>query len=157
MTGSRRRSAASACGITPLLAASDVRGDWISCQRQRVTPGASTDPAYWARRMFADPPPWVGAALALRDRLVGLVGIRPSSRDTFAVLARSENEVIVGTDDRHLDFRASVRCSDGFVDVTTIVQVHNRLGWFYLLPVRLVHASMVRSMLARAARLERAA
>ncbi|WP_309104705.1 DUF2867 domain-containing protein [Microbacterium sp.] len=157
MTRSRGRGSAFACEITPLLAASGVRGDWISWQRQQVTSGSSTDPAEWARRIFSDPPRWVGAALALRDRLVGLVGIRPSSRETFAVLARSGDEVIVGTDDRHIDFRASVRCSDGFVDVTTIVQVHNRLGWFYLLPVRLVHASMVRSMLARAARLERAA
>lgn len=150
-----RRSASSCSGeLTPLLAASEVRGDWISCQRQPVTPSASTDPSEWAHRIFHDPPLWVGAAVALRDRLVRLVGIRPSSRETFAVLARNDTEVIVGTDDKHLDFRASVRCGDGFVDVITVVHVHNALGRLYLLPVRLVHASMVRSMLARAARLD---
>lgn len=138
---------------TALLSASGVRGDWISCQRQPITQRASTDPAEWARRLFHDPPAWVGAALALRDRAVGLIGIRPTEPDSFAVLAGNDTEVIVGTDDRHLDFRTSVRCAHGSVDVITVVQIHNALGWLYLLPVRVMHPLMVRRMLRRTAAL----
>ena len=71
-----------------------------------------------------------------------------------ALLAASgirRDEVLVGSDDRHLDFRASVRCAPGAVEMVTIVQIHNALGWVYLLPVRLVHSLMVRRMLRRAA------
>lgn len=136
---------------TALLAASGVRPDWSSVQRLAVTPLASTDPAHWAHRMFHDPPAWIAATLALRDRAVRLVGLRTPSRDGFVVLTRTDDEVLVGSDDRHLDFRASVRCGHGSVDVITVVQVHNRLGWLYLLPVRLAHPFMVRRMLRRAA------
>lgn len=136
---------------TTLLTASGIRGDWTDCQRQPVSPRASTDPAEWARKLFHDPPAWIAGALSVRDRAVALLGLKASSRETFRVLARNEEEVIVGSDDRHLDFRAAVRCTDGVVEVITFVQIHNVLGRLYLGPVRLVHALMVRRMLRRAA------
>jgi hypothetical protein len=136
---------------TTLLTASGIRDDWGDCQRQPVSPHACAKPTEWASSLFHDPPTWVASALSLRDRAVALLGLRVTSRETFRVLAQNEQEVLVGSDDRHLDFRASVRCSDGTVDVITFVQVHNRLGWLYLAPVRVVHPFMVRRMLARAA------
>lgn len=148
-TPSRAKSAVAA--PTPLLIASGVRDDWSDCQRQPVTANASTDPAEWASRLFHDPPRWVAAALSLRDRVVATLGLRAASPDTFGVLAQDGEEVLLGSDDRHLDFRASVRCADGFVDVTTFVQIHNLLGRLYLRPVRLVHGVMLRRMLRRAA------
>ncbi|MFI9534437.1 DUF2867 domain-containing protein [Nocardia fusca] len=137
---------------TALLLASGIRDDWSDCQRQPVTPNASTDPAEWARRIFHDPPRWVAAALSVRDRVVAILRLRSASPETFRVLARNGDEVLVGSDDRHLDFRASVRRTDDTVDVITFVEIHNLLGRLYLGPVRLVHASMVRQMLRRAAR-----
>jgi hypothetical protein len=136
---------------TTLLAASGIRDDWSDCQRQPVSPHACTNPSEWASRLFHDPPTWVASALSLRDRAVAFLGLRATSRETFGVLAQNEQEVLVGSDDRHLDFRASVRCSDGTVYVITFVQIHNRLGWLYLTPVRVVHPFMVRRMLGRAA------
>jgi hypothetical protein len=136
---------------TALLIAAGVRDDWSDCQRQPVTANASTDPAEWARRLFHDRPPWVATALSLRDRAVATLGLRAASPETFRVLAQNEQEVLVGSDDRHLDFRASVRCADGAVNVTTYVQIHNLLGRLYLGPVRLVHGAMLQRMLRRAA------
>jgi len=136
---------------TALLAASGIRRDWSSRQQLRVSPRASADPAEWARVLFQDPPRWVASALAARDRAVGFLGLRATSHDRFGVRAENEHEVLVGSDDRHLDFRASVRCAPGTVEVVTFVQIHNALGRVYLLPVRLVHSPMVRRMLRRAA------
>lgn len=102
--------------------------------------------------LFHEPSATMTAVLAVRDRLVALVGLRPSSRDSFRVLARNGDEVLVGSDDRHLDFRASVRCTRHTVDVVTYVEVHNLLGRLYLIPVRMVHAAIVRGMLRRAAK-----
>ncbi|MFB9316100.1 DUF2867 domain-containing protein [Cryptosporangium minutisporangium] len=136
---------------TTLLTASGIRDDWSDRQRQPVSPCACTDPGEWARSLFHNPPSWVASALSLRDKAVALLGIRAATPETFRVLARNEHEVLVGSDDRHLDFRASVRCADGTVDVVTFVQIHNLLGRLYLAPVRLGHAFMLRRMLARAA------
>lgn len=145
------RAYSAAASPTTLLIASGIRDDWSDCQRQPVSPRACTDPSEWTSRLFHDPPKWVATALSLRDRVVRLLGLRVTSSETFRVLAQNDHEVLVGRDDRHLDFRASVRCWDGAVDVITFVQVHNLLGWLYLCPVRIVHPSMVRKILRRAA------
>lgn len=137
---------------TALLQASDIRGDWASRQRQPVTAHACADPAVWTAALFHEPSAAMTAVLAVRDRLVARVGLRPASRDSFRVLARDGDEVLVGSDDRHLDFRASVRCTRHTVDVVTYVEVHNLLGLLYLVPVRMVHAAIVRGMLRRAAK-----
>src|SRR5687768_11260930 len=86
----RARPHSAVAGPTALLTASGVRDDWSDCQRLPGTPSASKDPAEWARRLFHDPPPWVAAALSLRDRVVGSLGLRPASSDAFRVLAQSE-------------------------------------------------------------------
>ncbi|WP_246190566.1 DUF2867 domain-containing protein [Agromyces agglutinans] len=147
----RPRAYSAEASPTALLAGARIRNDWSSRQRQPVTSRASADPAEWTRLLFHTPPTWVVSGLAIRDRLVALVGLRPVTEDTFRVLAQSEQEVLLGSDDRHLDFRASVRCAHGTVDVVTFVQVHNALGWLYLVPVRLVHSMIVRRMLRHAA------
>ncbi|GAA3011814.1 DUF2867 domain-containing protein [Streptosporangium longisporum] len=147
----RARAHPAVASPTTLLTASGIRGDWTDRQRQPVSAHACTDPAEWARRLFHDPPAWVTAALSVRDRAVRLLGLRTTSQESFPVLARDEKEVLVGVDDRHLDFRAAVRCDDGAVDVITFVQVHNTLGRLYLGPVRLVHPPLVRGLLRRAA------
>jgi hypothetical protein len=150
MTG-RARAYSTDASPTVLLTASGIRPDWTDCQRQPVSSRACTDPAVWARVLFHESPAWVRSALSIRDRAVALLGLQPTTRDNFPVLAQNEEEVLVGSDDRHLDFRAAVRCADGAVDVITFVQIHNELGRFYLAPVRLVHALMVRKMLQSAA------
>ena len=135
---------------TTLLLASGIRDDWTNGQRQPLSPNASADPAEWARVLFHEPSKAVTTTLAVRDRLVALVGLRTSSDESFRVVAREDDEVLIGSDDRHLDFRASIRCLDGAVDVITFVQIHNLLGRLYFLPVRLVHGAIVRRMLRRA-------
>lgn len=150
-SGRTGRAYSVAAAPTALLTESGIRADWTSRQRQPVSERASTDPVEWAHRLFQDPPARVAAVLALRDRAVALVGLRPTSPSTFDVLQRTEREALVGMDDRHLDFRASVVCHPHGVDVTTFVQIHNRLGRLYLLPVRVLHSLVVRRMLGRAA------
>jgi uncharacterized protein DUF2867 len=146
------RPFATTAGATPLLTAAGLRRDWADCQRLPVSPRASGAADAWADALFADPPPWVSAALRTRDRAVRAVGLRPAGTSTFPVVARTADEVLVGSDDRHLDFRASVRHTGRAVDVTTVVQTHGLLGRTYLAPVRVVHGALVRAMLQRAAR-----
>ncbi len=130
-------------GTLPRVDASDV----FVIERRRET---STDPEAWARAIFDDPPRWVAALMGVRERLVGLVGIE-RSQETFAVIERSEDEVLLGADAAHLDFRTAVRCEPTRVVMSSAVQVHSRRGRLYHAPIRRIHPPIVRAMLARAA------
>jgi CRP-like cAMP-binding protein len=123
--------------------------------QQRTTSavaGLPQDPQVWADALFRDPPRWVAAALGLRERLVGLVGIDRGGPASFDTVVRSDDEVLLGTDEQHLDFRAGVFREVDRVVLTTVVQLHNRRGRAYFALVRLVHPSIVRAMMNRATR-----
>jgi hypothetical protein len=114
--------------------------------------------------MPATPEPWAEAALrlpavargmmALRQAVVGLLGIRrePSMRAGFPVVARTEEELLLGVDDSHLDFRLAVLTAEETVTLTTVVKIHNRRGRLYFAVVRRIHPFMVRAMLRNAHR-----
>ncbi|TIV23176.1 MAG: DUF2867 domain-containing protein, partial [Mesorhizobium sp.] len=74
----------------------------------------------------------------------------------FPVLSRSENELVLGVDDRHLDFRASILLGalndEGAFEVvvTTVVHCHNTFGRAYLTLIKPFHVLVVRSNLSRA-------
>jgi hypothetical protein len=137
---------------TPLLAGALPRVDWSDAYVVRCTGAAPADPQVWADAVFRDPPVWVRALLAAREALVGLAGIDRAGTSAFDTVARTGDEVLLGIDQRHLDFRASVRREHGRVVVSTVVQIHNRRGRLYSAVVRRVHPVVVRAMLRRAAR-----
>jgi uncharacterized protein DUF2867 len=128
------------------------RVDFADASAVAVRPGAPDDPQVWADAVFRDPPAWVAALMGLRQTLVGLVGIRPSGASAFDTRARTADEVLLGADDAHLDFRASVRREPDRVVLSTVVRLRNRRGRLYFALVRPLHPVIVRGMLARAAR-----
>ncbi|MES1954938.1 DUF2867 domain-containing protein [Salinisphaera hydrothermalis] len=123
-----------------------------------------------ARCVLGHPPVWFKGLISLRDILVAGLNIKTSRRlrgdaeaddaahiDFFRVLAVSENEVIIGEDDRHLDFRGSVLIrpvpgrAEAELIATTVVHCHNRLGKAYLMIIAPFHRLVIRSNLSRAA------
>lgn len=138
--------------VTPLLAAALERVDWSDAYAVPCDRGMPADPQVWADAVFRDPPGWVLALLGLRQALVGLVGIERADSAAFNTLARRDDEVLLGTDAGHLDFRVSIWRTSDAVTVTTVVQCHNRRGRLYSMLVRRVHPAVVRAMLSRAAR-----
>jgi hypothetical protein len=123
-----------------------------------------------ARSTLGDPAPWIRLLLGLRDTLVAGFGVKTTQEvrraaiadnaeriDFFRVLARSDRELILGEDDRHLDFRLSLLLRarpDGSGDelvATTDVRCHNPLGRLYLAPIARFHRLVVISNLSRAA------
>jgi hypothetical protein len=128
------------------------RVDFADAFAVPARPGTPDDPQAWADAVFRDPPAWVAALMGLRQALVGLVGIRRGDASAFATRARTADEVLLGTDDGHLDFRATVRREPDRVVLTTAVRLRNRRGRAYFAVVRPIHPVVVRGMLARAAR-----
>ncbi|HXV94465.1 MAG TPA: DUF2867 domain-containing protein [Pseudonocardia sp.] len=136
---------------TPLLAAALPRVHHADAFAVARRPGTPADPQVWADALFRDPPRWVVAALGLRQALVGLAGIPRSRPSSFDTVARRADEVLLGTDDEHLDFRASVLVEPERVVLSTVVTLHGARGRAYFALVRLVHPAIVRAMLTRAA------
>jgi len=117
-----------------------------------------------AMGMFEDPPGWITSLMAVRDGVVGLVGLKTSkglvARERqgkvgiFPVRHSSATEVVLGEDDKHLDFRVWVHVepqgSGCRVTVSTVVRTHNRLGRAYLATIMPFHRLISRQMLSRA-------
>lgn len=125
--------------------------DFVDAFAVRLRPGMPTDPARWAAAIFDSPPSWVRALLAAREAAVGLVGIDRGGRSAFALRAHTASAAVVGTDARHLDFRAVVTVERTRVVLTTVVRLHNRRGRAYFALVRRVHPAVVKAMFTRAA------
>lgn len=115
-----------------------------------------------ARRLFLGQPPRL---MRLRDALVRPFGLKTSPKGSrpalrlvpgerigiFQVYARSEQELLLGQDDRHLDFRLCLRVvGDGTATLATLVRFHNFVGRAYFFLVRPFHARIVKGMLRRA-------
>ncbi len=124
-----------------------------------LPPGASTDVEVWRRNLFASPPVIVRRLLRLRDFLVRPLGLRGASEagplEGFPVLGRRGDEVLMGLDDRHLDFRVSLRLlqsggAANALQLTTTVTFHGAPGRLYFALVRPFHRRIVPAMLRSA-------
>ncbi len=137
----------------------------------RLPLGASRDPDLLARFMFSQQPSWIVILMSIRDSVVGRLGLKtgkqlatlatsanPNRVGIFKVYSTSETEMVLGEDDKHLDFRVSVLCSGGpapessrQLTVSTVVHCHNQLGRAYILAIAPFHRMAVKAILRRAA------
>ncbi|MEY4730672.1 MAG: hypothetical protein RL020_1830 [Pseudomonadota bacterium] len=124
--------------------------------------------------VVAKTPQWVNTLMSIRNRAVTLVGlknlgnlsdIKPSKSagdykvgdriGIFSLLFLSENEIILGDSDKHLEARVSIcKIQEGTrhsVAVSTVVHIHNMLGRVYLFFVVPVHKIIVPAMLKKIA------
>jgi hypothetical protein len=127
--------------------------------------GQNLDAAEGARRVFAQAPRWIKALLGLRNLMVKPFGLKPGRDRTapaapqigiFPVIHQTPGEVLMGLNDRHLDFRVSlaIRNLDAGrqdISVSTAVRTHNLFGRGYLAVVKPFHRLIVPTMLRQAA------
>ncbi len=137
--------------------------------RLDVVPAPSIDAV--ALCLLETAPDWVVTLLRVRNAVVRPFGLKtdtptpqqaqgelsPGDRvGIFRVFARYDDEVLLGEDDRHLDFRVSIRVRrdpSGCVAVmTTVVCFNNWFGRAYFLPVAPFHRVIVPAMMKRGAR-----
>jgi hypothetical protein len=122
--------------------------------------------------IFAHHPLWMKLLLIARNKVAYLIGLdAPSAseilhvaiKDRYAVGEKigvwpifwlSEDEVLAGRNNKHLDFRLSVlKVADGdgtSVVVSTICSVHNLSGKLYLFCIAPFHRYGVRKLMANA-------
>jgi hypothetical protein len=135
----------------------------------RLPAGANDDLEALARAGFERQAWWIRALTRVRDAMMAPVGVK-SSRAVgaaaaargpvigfFPLLSKSAGELVVGEDDRHLDFRVALLLRAGAAGgrelvVVTVVHCHNWLGWTYLAVIAPFHRVIVRASLEQAAR-----
>jgi hypothetical protein len=133
--------------------------------------GTSADPDILWRFLISQQPSWIGWLVNVRDAIVACFGLKTAkhlatlSSDAnagrigiFKVYGKSETEIVLGEDDKHLDFRLSVlRTPDpsatlgGQLTVSTVVHCHNLLGRAYISVIAPFHRQVVKASLRRAA------
>jgi hypothetical protein len=132
---------------------------------------ACEDPDVLARFIFAVQPSWIGALTNVRDAIVAGFGLKTAKQlatlsvdpaaerlGIFRIFETNATEVVLGENDKHLDFRVSVLCtrhagpnSGAQVTLSTVVHCHNRLGRMYLSVIAPFHRQVVKASLRRAA------
>lgn len=135
---------------------------------------AIADPEQLARFIFAHQPAWIAALMRVRDALVVGFGLKTAGAlkgapahdrapriSIFRIYETHADEILLGEDDKHLDFRVSVlhrprgAAAPGGrqLVVSTVVHCHNRLGRAYIALIAPFHRQVVRACLRRAARI----
>ncbi len=123
-------------------------------------------------KMAASTPEWVNWLMALRNKAVSIVGLKDLGHlgeieqfkpgadykigdrvGIFSVLFMSDNEIILGESDKHLDVKLSVYKSNenkpNTVSISTVVHIHNSFGRLYMLFVIPMHKIIAPSMLKK--------
>jgi hypothetical protein len=143
--------------------------DWADCYELKI-PNSDLTAITAARTMLSRFPFWVRLLIRVRDTVMGLFGVRssrehredePEKIGFFPVVSKSDDQVVVGFDDRHLDFRVviDVRSDEqGYrlVDATTLVRRNIWLGRIYLAIITPFHRLIVASTLANLGKLMQA-
>lgn len=121
------------------------------------------DASTTANRMFGRMPWWISTLMAMRNRLVAPLGLK-TGRDKaittsrrigfFPIVTETPERVVLGLDDKHLDFRIAVDVAklEGTrrqITATTLVRPHNLLGRLYLAAVLPFHRVIVPAMLTQ--------
>jgi len=102
-------------------------------------------------------PNWALWLMKIRDFIVGFFGLKTSKEKRveqatyFQTIVQNENEIVMGENDKHLDFRTSVLVDreKSFIYLITVVCFNNFLGKIYFLTIKPFHKIIVKSILNR--------
>ncbi|HBV15214.1 DUF2867 domain-containing protein [Chryseobacterium carnipullorum] len=126
------------------------------------------------KAFFSSTPQWGKKMFAFRNSIVKMFGLKTGTDRSkiqdpgdlklevgqrvgiFKIFDKTENEIIMGENDKHLDFRVSVlydkakrNTGKNSLTISTTVKYHNWMGILYFLPVRPFHQLIVPVMLKK--------
>ncbi|MBV9234847.1 MAG: DUF2867 domain-containing protein [Xanthobacteraceae bacterium] len=149
--------------LAPLYAGADL----LDAFAIQLPAGASDDPEVLAGVAFERQAAWIRVLTWVRDTVMATVGVKASREigaaaatsglqviGYFPVLSKRAGEMVMGGDDRHLDFRVGVLVRPDAqgkreLVVVTVVHCHNRLGRTYLAVIAPFHRTILRANLER--------
>lgn len=148
--------------------------DYVDCfQGEYSDKNNSIGIAQVGTAFFKSKPKWITVLMNMRNRIVKPFGLKTNggtedknikSNDLrfeeghrfgiFKVFNKSENELIVGENDKHLDFKISVllnpiisESGKKSLSITSAVKFNNRFGRFYFTIIKPLHKIIVPAIL----------
>ncbi|KFF21698.1 hypothetical protein IW22_07100 [Chryseobacterium sp. JM1] len=126
------------------------------------------------KAFFTSTPQWGKKMFDLRNRIVKIFGLKTGKERNellrpedlhleigeqvgiFTIFDKTDHEIILGENDKHLDFRVSLlydkakhSTETDSLTISTTVKYHNWMGKLYFLPVRPFHQLIVPVMLKK--------
>jgi hypothetical protein len=150
------------------LAAALAFTDYVDAYRVELDASRFPDVDAFAGAFLGAPPSWVRTLMRARDGAMGALGFKRTDArrqsamnlapggqaGIFRVFDRTEREIVLGEDDRHLDFRLSLYYAKGdaapSATVVTLVRFNNAFGRVYFAPVAPIHRRVVAAMMRQA-------
>lgn len=162
--------------INSLLNKSSNNYDYIdSFKGELINKNKKIEPIDVAKAFFSTAPNWVSNLMVVRNKIVAIFGLKTINHHAqlsreeqlnqfkgepneqlglFKVFNKTNNEIIMGENDKHLNFRVSLYLepskTNGFTNdliISTTVEFNNWLGKLYFLPVKPFHQLIVPVML----------
>lgn len=157
-----------------LLKTNNITYDYVdSFQGQFVDQFQNIGTTEIGKSFFSSGPKWIDKLFECRNKLAKFFGLKTSGNITdkqkmidnfkcekgeqiglFKVFDKTTNELILGEDDKHLNFRVSLLIdsqneskTDKKLIISTTVKFNSWFGRLYFLPVRPFHKLIVPSML----------
>lgn len=157
-----------------ILKTNGVKYDYVdSYQGQFLDESRKIEILEIGKSFFSSSPKWIDTLFEFRNKVVGILGLKTSGNEVdrqemlanfrcekgeqlglFRVYEKTTNEIILGEDDKHLNFRVSLFLEEGTSDmkhriltISTAVTFNHWFGRIYFLPVRPFHSLIVPTML----------
>jgi len=123
------------------------------------------------KAFFSTSPKWINSLLSLRNKIVAVFGLKtvemaksekeilanfkgnPEDKlGLFKVYEKTDSEIILGEDDKHLNFRVSfmldaIKNNEKKLTISTTVLYNNWFGKLYFYPVKPFHKIIVKTIL----------
>ena len=116
--------------------------------------------------IFNTTPKWITSLFKIRNKMVKLIGLKytkPTNYNTdykvggyvsfFKIFYISDDEIILGANDKHLNFRAVINNTKAEINnikVTTLVEYNNVKGKIYMSLIKPFHRLVVMKMVSQA-------
>lgn len=116
--------------------------------------------------IFNTSPKWIDALFMLRNNLVKMIGLNTGIPEDynetfkvggyvkyFKIFSITNNEVVLGANDSHLNFRAIVKKDASLsynIKVITLVEFNNKTGKYYMNIIKPFHRLVVKQMVKKA-------
>lgn len=129
--------------------------DYADCCSANISASRQITAAEIFEQVFNYRPSWLRFLYKVRNFLVKPFGIKINRSFADLIIEQNVNEIVLHSNNKHLDFYVSVFCSDKSeneqcASITTLVKFNNYMGKIYFAAIWVFHKLIVSKMLKRA-------
>lgn len=136
-----------------------IPADYYDSVSKRISPTEPLSPDYIFEQMFCNFPKPVDWLMKLRNVVMKPFGIQGGGGFRNLISERTEEEILICKNDKHLCFWVGIYCSKPIGDwqdasITTVVKFNNFLGKMYFVGIWIFHKILVKSLFRKATKLK---